>query len=140
MRSFVFYELSTALLGSLIVLSFPCIAQIPTSTKQSGASPCRLDNSAHLPVDPNKTGGVRGAQKVKFIVSLGDRDIEAAVIEIRDKNCKLLEKGKTDDWGEYYAEVEPGTYEIHVIWRELHIQQQVRVAADTREVRLSLKD
>jgi hypothetical protein len=89
-------------------------------------------------IDPESTGGVRGAQMVTFVVTADTKAAKGATVLVTATGSRLKDENTTDDWGEYHTSLAPGSYRVKVNWRDRTLSRTVRIDADTQEIDLKL--
>jgi hypothetical protein len=89
-------------------------------------------------IDPDSTGGVRGAQMVTFVVTADTKAAKGATVLVASTGSTVKGENITNDWGEYHTSLAPGSYRVKVNWRDRTLSQTVRIDADTQEIDLKL--
>jgi hypothetical protein len=112
----------------------PAQAAAPAPSAPTSA-PARHDKPR---IDPDSTGGVRGAQMVTFVVTADTKAAQGATVIVAATGTRLRDENKTNDWGEYHTSIAPGSYRVTVNWRDRTLSKTVRIDADTQEIDLKL--
>lgn len=89
-------------------------------------------------INPDSTGGVRGAQMVTFVVTADTKAAKGATVLVAATGGRQTDENKTDDWGEYHTSLAPGSYRVKVTWGDRTLSRTVRIDADTQEIDLKL--
>jgi hypothetical protein len=110
----------------------PAPARAPSMSKSVSAS-----HSKPL-INPESTGGVRGAQMVTFVVTADTKAAKGASVLVAATGSRLKDENLTDDWGEYHTSLAPGSYRVKVTWGDRTLSRTVRIDADTQEIDLKL--
>ena len=111
----------------------PALAAAPSTSKSV------QDSHKKLRIDPESTGGVRGAQMVAFVVTADTKAAQGATVRVSAAGNRMKDENKTDDWGEYHTSLAPGTYRVNVKWQDWKLSKTVRIDADTQEIALKLE-
>lgn len=110
----------------------PATAPAPSASSSAPAS----HNKPRI--DPESTGGVRGAQMVKFVVTADTKAVQGATVHVAATGSRLKDDNTTNDWGEYHTSLAPGSYQVKVNWRDRTLSKTVRIDAATEEIDLKL--
>jgi len=89
-------------------------------------------------IDPDSTGGVRGAQMVTFVVTADTKAAQGATVVVAATGARVSDENKTNDWGEYHTSLAPGSYRVTVNWRDRTLSKTVQVDAGTQLIDLKL--
>jgi hypothetical protein len=110
------------------------------TTAQPAAAPAPSAPKSHTKplINPDLTGGVRGAQLVTFVVTANTKAAQGATVLVTGTDGPLKDQNVTNDWGEYHTSLAPGSYRVKVNWRDRTLSTTVRVDAGTQEIDLKL--
>ena len=104
----------------------------PSTAKSAPASDDKLL------IDPDSTGGVRGAQMVTFVVTADTKAVQGATVVVATTDSRAKDKSSTNDWGEYHTSLAAGSYQVTVTWHNRTLSKTVRIDASTQEIDLKL--
>jgi hypothetical protein len=113
----------------------PAAAPSTSPASASGTAPARHDKPR---IDPDSTGGVRGAQMVTFVVTADTKAAQGARVVVASAGSSPKDENSTNDWGEYHTSLAPGSYRVTVTWRDRTLSKTVKIDPDTQEIDLKL--
>jgi hypothetical protein len=116
------------------------VSAAATARPAPAAAPAPSVSKTHTKplINPESTGGVRGAQMVTFVVTADTNAAKGATVLVAGTGSRLKDENMTDDWGEYHTSLTPGSYRVKVTWGDRTLSRTVRIDADTQEIDLKL--
>jgi hypothetical protein len=116
------------------------VSAATTSQPAAAPAPSKSLAAGHSKplINPDSTGGVRGAQMVTFVVTADAKAARGATVLVAATGSHQNDESTTDDWGEYHTSLAPGSYRVKVNWHNRTLSQTVQINADTQEIALKL--
>jgi hypothetical protein len=102
------------------------------------ASPVKPPPAPEPQVDQDSPAGVRGSQNIKLFVSLAGKPVESAHLTVRSIAGKVEAKGRTDNWGELHASLNPGHYKVTIDSKGKTVMKYITINQNSEEVDLKL--